>query len=1029
MRWLDRALLRQFRFIRAASVNSWRRASSSASERALQYKVGEKIQGFTVEQVTALPELFLTAVKLSHDDTGAKYLHLAREDSENYFSVQFRTTPMDSTGAPHVLEHTVLNGSEKYPCWDIFFKMQSRSLATFMNALTASDYTQYPFSTQNSKDFQNLLSVYLDAAFFPALRELDFWQEGWRLEHENPADVHSPLIFKGIVFNEMKGDFTNSEKLFVQKLQNKLLPDNTYAVISGGDPKYIPDLTWEQLKQFHASHYHPSNARFLTYGNFPLDLHLKYIQENALNRFQKIDPHTAIPSQKRWSEPREYNMTCGVDSLAADPAKQTTVSISFLLADITDISEAFTLSLLSSLLTSGPNSAFYKALIDANIGTGFSPDTGYNESTKEAYFSVGLEGIALKDVETVKQIITKTIDEVIEKGFEEERIEAILHRIEIGLKFQTTGFGFVLASLIASCWNQDGDPVDLLKIGDQITTFRQSLKKNSNFLQEKVKQYLKDNPHRLTLTMSPDETYYVKEAQDEEAKLKQKVNALSEAEKKEIYEKGLELISHQNSPPDASCLPSLKVSEIEPKIQYPKVEIAMAAGDIPVQYCAQPTNGIIYFRALSSLNTVPEELKPYVPLFCSVLTKMGAGVYDYRKLAQQIELRTGGMSVGPMIIPDYSNLDAYEQGVIFSSYCLERNLPDMMHLWREIFNEPHFEDEGRLGVLVRMRAQDLSSGISEMGHKYATVRSSRTLIASGDIQEVFNGMEQVKLMQKTAEASEMKVILRKLSQIKQHILNGDNMRCAVNAGPQQMSGASKEIEQFLKGIHRSGKKQKAVQFRMIEKSLPFGSKTGHSNITRKLTTDPTFKPCQMKTHFSFPYTVNYVAECIRAVPFISQDFARLMILAQLMTDKFLLREVREKGGAYSAGATLTQDGTFNFYSYRDPNSLVTLSSFEQAIEWAKAGKFTQEDIDEAKLSVFSSVDAPISPTSKGIRQFLNGISGEMKQKQREQLFEVNHKNLTDVANKYLALGQSTKGIAIVGPENASIAKDPTWIKQ
>ncbi|XP_030055213.1 presequence protease, mitochondrial-like [Microcaecilia unicolor] len=261
MRWLDRALLRQFRVFRAASLNSWRRTSSSASERALQYKIGEKIHGFTIEQVTSVPELLLTAVKLSHDNTGAKYLHLAREDSENLFSVQFRTTPMDSTGVPHILEHTVLCGSEKYPCRDPFFKMMNRSLATFMNALTAADYTLYPFSTQNSKDFQNLLSVYLDAVFFPRLQELDFWQEGWRLEHENPTDAHSPLVFKGIVFNEMKGAFTSSESVFTQKLQNKLLPDHTYAVVSGGDPTYIPDLTWEQLKQFHATHYHPSNAR------------------------------------------------------------------------------------------------------------------------------------------------------------------------------------------------------------------------------------------------------------------------------------------------------------------------------------------------------------------------------------------------------------------------------------------------------------------------------------------------------------------------------------------------------------------------------------------------------------------------------------------------------------------------------------------------------------------------------------------------------------------------------------------------
>ncbi|XP_029444406.1 presequence protease, mitochondrial [Rhinatrema bivittatum] len=1023
-----RAVLQPLRLLRASSLNSWRCRSSSATERALEYKVGEKIHGFTVQQVTSVPELFLTTVKLSHDNTGAKYLHLAREDSNNLFSVQFRTTPMNSTGVPHVLEHTVLAGSQKYPCRDPFFKMLNRSLSTFMNAFTASDYTMYPFSTQNAKDFQNLLSVYLDAVFFPCLRELDFWQEGWRLEHQNPTDLNSPLIFKGVVFNEMKGVFTNCESIFSEKLQNKLLPDHTYSVVSGGDPQNIPDLTWEQLKQFHATHYHPSNARFFTYGNFPLELHLKQIQEDALNRFQKIDPNTVVPPQKHWHESREYNITCGLDSFAADPAKQTTVSVSFLLTDITDIFEAFTLSLLSSLLMSGPNSPFYKSLIEANLGTGFSPSSGYNDATREAFFSVGLQGIASKDSEIVKQIIDKTIDEAIEKGFEEERIEALLHKIEIQLKHQSTSFGLSLASYIASCWNHDGDPVDLLKLGDQMTRFRQYLKENPKFLQEKVKQYFKGNSHRLTLTMSPDDTYFEKQTENEEAKLKEKVNALSEEDKKIIYEKGLELISLQSKSQDASCLPALKVSDIDPRMQFTALEIATAAGDIPVQYCEQPTNGMIYFRALSSLNSLPEELKPYVPLFCKVITKMGAGVYDYRKQSQQIELTTGGMSVSPQIIPDDSNLDVYEQGVLFSSLCLDRNLPDMMHLWSEIFNEPHFEDEERLGVLIRMIAQGLSNGIPDSGHIYASVRASRTLIASGDVQEVYSGMDQVKLMQRTAEMKDMTTILRKLSRIKKHILNSDNMRCSVNAGQQQMSGASKEIEHFLKRIHRSKKERKALRPLVIEKSLPLGSETTrHSSITKKMITDPTFKPCQMKTHFSLPFQVNYVAECIRTVPYTSPDYASLKILSQLMTAKFLHREIREKGGAYGAGATLDSSGIFGFYSYRDPNSLATLSSFEQSIEWAKSGEFTQEDIDEAKLSMFSAVDAPVAPSDKGMHHFLYGISDEMKQRHREQLFDVSHKNLTDVTSKYLALGQSTRGTAIIGPENASIAKDPTWI--
>ncbi|ELW71643.1 Presequence protease, mitochondrial [Tupaia chinensis] len=959
--------------------------------------------------VTSVPELFLTAVKLSHDNTGARYLHLARDDTNNLFSVQFRTTPLDSTGVPHILEHTVLCGSKKYPCRDPFFKMLNRSLSTFMNAFTASDYTLYPFSTQNHKDFQNLLSVYLDATFFPCLRELDFWQEGWRLEHENPSDPNTPFIFKGVVFNEMKGAFVNNERIFSQHLQNRLLPDHTYSVISGGDPLCIPELTWEQLKQFHATHYHPSNARFFTYGNFPLEKHLRQIDEEALCKFQKIEPNTTVPAQKPWDKPREFQITCGPDSFAADPAKQTTVSVSFLLPDITDTFEAFTLSLLSSLLISGPNSPFYKALIESGLGTDFSPDVGYNGYTREAYFSVGLQGIAEKDIQTVRNLVDQTIDEVAEKGFEDDRIEALLHKIEIQMKHQSTSFGLTLTSYIASCWNHDGDPVELLKLGNQLTKFRQCLKENPTFLQEKVKQYFKNNQHKLTLSMKPDDKYHEKQAQMETEKLKQKVNSLSLEDKQQIYEKGLELRSQQSKPHDASCLPALKVSDIEPTIPHTELAVALAAGETPVQYCAQPTNGMVYFRAFSSLNTLPEELRPYVPLFCSVLTN------------------------------------------------------------------PCFEEEEHFKVLVKMTAQELSNGIPDSGHLYASIRASRTLTPAGDLQETFSGMDQVRLMKRIAEMTDIRPVLRKFPRIKKHLLNCDNMRCSVNATPQQMSQTEKAVENFIRNVGRSKKERRPVRPHVVEKPVQSGSGgNAHINgspIIRKLITDPTFTPCQMKTHFLLPFPVNYVGECVRTVPYTDPDHASLKILARLMTAKFLHTEIREKGGAYGGGAKLSHSGIFTFYSYRDPNSIETLQSFAKAVDWAKSGKFTQQDIDEAKLSVFSAVDAPVAPSDKGMDHFLYGLSDEMKQvhreqlfavshdkltavsnkylgvgksthgmdhflyglsdemKQvhREQLFAVSHDKLTAVSNKYLGVGKSTHGLALLGPENAKIAKDPSWI--
>ncbi|XP_065809352.1 presequence protease, mitochondrial-like [Labrus bergylta] len=880
----------------------------------------------------------------------------------------------------------------------------------------------YPFSTQNGKDFQNLLSVYLDAAFFPCLREQDFWQEGWRLENENPTDPNSPLVFKGVVFNEMKGAFSDNERVYAQHLQNKLYPDHTYSVVSGGEPLAIPDLTWEQLKQFHATHYHPSNARFFTYGDLPLEQHLKQIEEEALSKFERINPNTEVPPQPHWSSPREDHVTCSPDALAPDPARQNTLCVSYLLGDITDTFEGFTLSLLSSLMISGPNSPFYKALIEPNIGTDFSSVVGYDGSTKEASFSIGLQGMAEEDTERVKQIISQTINDIIESGFEEERIDALLHKIEIQMKHQSTNFGLSLASYIASSWNHDGDPVELLQINDSVAKFKQTLKENPRFLQDKVKHYFKENTHRLTLSMSPDEVYLEKQAKAEEEKLQKKIHALSDSDKKDIYEKGLELLAAQSKTQDASCLPALKVSDIEPTIPVTPVQISTAVG-VPVQYCEQPTNGLVYFRAMCSLNTLPEDLRLYVPLFCSVVTKMGCGGLDYRQQSQQMELRTGGMSVSTQVVPDSTQLDMYEQGVLLSSSCLERNLPHMFHLWSDIFNNPHFDEVERLRVLVMMSAQELANGISYSGHMYAMTRAGRHLTPAGDLNETLGGMEQVKFMKRVAELSDLSQVIRTLVRIKKHLLNPDNMRCAINTTPQKMSDTAAQLESFMKDVADNRKERKPVRSNIIERPLDPSDVSG---LSRKLISEQNFQPCQMKTFFQLPFPVHFISESIRTVPFSHHDYASLCILARMMTAKFLHGEIREKGGAYGGGARMG-GGLFSFYSYRDPNSVQTLSAFRRGVDWAKSGQFTQQDIDEAKLSVFSAVDSPVAPADKGMGRFLSGVTDEMKQNHRERLFAVTHQSLVEVAERYLGVGQRTCGVAILGPENEAIKKDPSWI--
>uniref|UniRef100_A0A3Q3F0T2 Peptidase M16C associated domain-containing protein n=1 Tax=Labrus bergylta TaxID=56723 RepID=A0A3Q3F0T2_9LABR len=540
---------------------------------------------------------------------------------------------------------------------------------------------------------------------------------------------------------------------------------------------------------------------------------------------------------------------------------------------------------------------------------------------------------------------------------------------------------------------------------------------------------------KLTLSMSPDEVYLEKQAKAEEEKLQKKIHALSDSDKKDIYEKGLELLAAQSKTQDASCLPALKVSDIEPTIPVTPVQISTAVG-VPVQYCEQPTNGLVYFRAMCSLNTLPEDLRLYVPLFCSVVTKMGCGGLDYRQQSQQMELRTGGMSVSTQVVPDSTQLDMYEQGVLLSSSCLERNLPHMFHLWSDIFNNPHFDEVERLRVLVMMSAQELANGISYSGHMYAMTRAGRHLTPAGDLNETLGGMEQVKFMKRVAELSDLSQVIRTLVRIKKHLLNPDNMRCAINTTPQKMSDTAAQLESFMKDVADNRKERKPVRSNIIEYNIPPVPLSSLLTIVYILLYNITvlfvyileqnFQPCQMKTFFQLPFPVHFISESIRTVPFSHHDYASLCILARMMTAKFLHGEIREKGGAYGGGARMG-GGLFSFYSYRDPNSVQTLSAFRRGVDWAKSGQFTQQDIDEAKLSVFSAVDSPVAPADKGMGRFLSGVTDEMKQNHRERLFAVTHQSLVEVAERYLGVGQRTCGVAILGPENEAIKKDPSWI--
>ncbi|XP_041374420.1 presequence protease, mitochondrial-like isoform X2 [Gigantopelta aegis] len=800
----------------------------------------------------------------------------------------------------------------------------------------------------------------------------------------------------------MKGVFSSSHDLFAQAAHNSLLPSHTYGVVSGGDPAHIPNLTWEQLKDFHQTHYHPSNSRFFTYGSFPLDEHLKFINEKYLQHFKQISVNTAVPLEPRWPKPKLSEVTCPPDPMAPDPQKQTTVAVSFLLQNITDTFEAFTMSIIGDLLVNGETAPFYRSLLEANIGSGYSPVLGYDGHTKEATFSVGLQGIKEEDVDKVRQIINETFNTVIQEGFEQKRIDAVLHKIELSLKHQTGNFGLALAVGAISTWIHDGDPSQLLQINKHVQMFQTKLKENPRFLQEKVQQYFEENCHNLTLTMKPDGEYEKKRQTGEEERLANLVTKLSDIDREQIYTRGQELMKQQMSTEDFSCLPTLRLSDLDPKIK-PEVVKTTDFNGLPVMYSAQPTNEVTYVGFVSSIDDVPSHLKMYVPLFCSIITKMGAGPYDFKSLSQEMDLYTGGLSAAPHLSPHLATPNEYEQGVFFRSNCLEQNTEKMLNLWSHIFKSPDFSDTNRLKTLVQMHASELANSLAAAGHSYAMTHAASCLNAVSHARENFSGISQVSFMKKIAESSDLTELVSHLQEISKHLLNKNRLRLMVNATPEAMDSMLSMVDKFSRDLPGSPAVPDGFQY----------------------TQEKSFTPTVSKTQFELPFSVNYMSKSFPSVPYSHPDFPVLKVLGNLLSRKFLHREIREKGGAYGSGAT-NSGGCFSFFSYRDPRSLQTLEVFDEAISWAANGDFTTTDVDEAKLGVFQQTDRPVPPGKVGRLLFLEHITDDMRQTSRDKLFTVSQGDLKDVTERYLLKSTGPTGVSFLGPANEAVQKDSTW---
>ncbi|NOQ70011.1 MAG: peptidase M16, partial [Gammaproteobacteria bacterium] len=693
-----------------------------------------------------IDSLNLTLQEFRHIKTGALHYHMEAENAENVFLVAFRTVPMDSTGVAHILEHTALCGSKKYPVRDPFFMMIRRSLNTFMNAFTSSDWTAYPFASQNKKDFNNLLDVYLDAVFFTRLDELDFLQEGHRVEFKEANNANTELEYKGVVFNEMKGAMSSPVSVLWQEVSNYLYPTSTYHYNSGGEPRDIPDLTYQQLKDFHQTHYHPSNAIFMTFGDIPVFEHQQKFEEQVLNSFNKLDVKISVKPEKRYLAPVAVEEAYAYDVVAEESSDDKTHHVmSWLLGPCTSLDDMMKANLLSQVLLDNSSSPLRQALETTDLGAAPSPLCGLEDSNYEMCFLCGIEGSKVENAFAFENLVLDVLKDVASNGVPHEKLEAVLHQLEltqreVGGDTYPFGLQLILNGLTAAIHRSD--PASLLNLDPVIESLREDIK-DPDFIKNLVTELLLNNQHRVRLTLRPDENLSQRKELAEKSHLAAINTAMSEGDKKLVIERAQALAERQKQEDDPELLPKVTLEDVPAEIKIPSATKQLIAGSDSNIY-KQGTNGLVYHEINCELPGLSEKELALLPYYSSCLTELGCGDKDYLQMQEWQSSVSGGIHAQQSIrafTDDEQKIRAY---YLLTGKALQRNNKKLAQLMRETLNNVRFDEEERITELIRQIRTSRERSVTGNGHTLAMTAAASGLSPMAALNHQFAGLAGIK---------------------------------------------------------------------------------------------------------------------------------------------------------------------------------------------------------------------------------------------------------------------------------------------
>ena len=953
-----------------------------------QLKPGTIHPAFEWLRSEPIESLNIVVEEYRHKKTGALHYHLQADNAENVFLVALRTVPMDSTGVAHMLEHTALCGSEHYPVRDPFFMMVRRSLNTFMNAFTSSDWTAYPFASQNRKDFYNLMDVYLDAVFFSRLDELDFAQEGHRFEFETADDASTPLVYKGVVFNEMKGAMSSPVSTLWQTLTEHLFPTTTYHYNSGGDPEHIPELSYQQLKEFYKTHYHPSNAVFMTFGDIPAHEHQQRIEEKALHRFEKLDKEIRVDDEMRYSEPKYITDVYALDE--EDTSDKTHIVIGWLLGHSTSLEDMLRAHLMSSVLLDNSSSPLRHALETTELGAAPSPLCGLEDSNREMSFMCGIEGSNPEHAKALEQLVLNVLQDVADNGVPQENVEAVLHQLELSqreISGDTYPYGMQLILDSLSTAIHRGDPVAVLNLDPVLEKLRQDIK-DPNFIKQLVRKNLLDNMHRVCLTMVPDAELSNRKDKSEAEKLAVIKSTLDETEKNKIIELATALKKRQNEQDDPGVLPKVGLEDVPAEMSIPTGS-HKEIDDKPLASYIQGTNGIIYQQVVIDMPALDDELIDILPYYTYCLTELGCGDRDYRQTQAWQSSVSGGINAYTSVRGKIDDVQHVQGHFVLSSKALARNHEKLNDLMRQTLEAVRFDEKDHIRELISQKRARRESSITGQGHSLAMLAASSGMSPAAALSHRLSGLAGVKYLKQLDDRLDDDAVIDRLCEqfkiIHAKILNAPRQFLVVSEEEYQAS-----LENDLRAYWPTASSPASVD----AFSLPQTQQ-------------------QVKQAWVTSTQVNFCSKAYPTVAVEHEDAAALTVLGGFLRNGFLHRAVREQGGAYGGGASHeAATASFRFYSYRDPRLSETLDDFDRSIDWLLNETHESRHLEEAILGVIGTIDKPASPAGEAKQAFHNDLYGrtaEQRQRFRQRILKVTIDDLKRVGKSYLQ------------PEKASIA--------